>query len=190
MYTRFKRTPLTKEELIRYIGVLLLFSVNSVRNFRKAWERKSSQVRITTVNKSYVQVCIGINHAFYLLLCRFLFVYSIWWPEADLKQSILSSIWSRLLKKQEMLKILWRRCAQFMMPWRSNPRSCTSHFVNYLLTKGWSSQKPGLISGNIYVISLLNGGLNSGYWQIPLGTHLTTTCTADVSGVHQFLTKD
>ena len=58
MYTRFKRTPLTKEELIRYIGVLLLLSVNSVRNFRKAWERKSSQVRITTVNKSYVQVCI------------------------------------------------------------------------------------------------------------------------------------
>lgn len=82
MYTRFKRTPLTKEELIRYIGVLLLLSVNSVRNYRKAWERKSSQVRITTVNKSYVQVCIWIKYAFYLLLCRFLFVCSIWWPEA------------------------------------------------------------------------------------------------------------
>ena len=44
MYIRFKRTPLTREELLRYIGAHYLLSINSVRNFRKAWERRSSQV--------------------------------------------------------------------------------------------------------------------------------------------------
>jgi hypothetical protein len=46
MYLCFKRSVLTKEEIFRFIGVLLLLSINSVRNYRKAWEKKSSQVSI------------------------------------------------------------------------------------------------------------------------------------------------
>ena len=44
MYQRFKRSPLDKDEILRYIGVLLLLSINSVRSYREAWNRKSSQV--------------------------------------------------------------------------------------------------------------------------------------------------
>ena len=42
MYSRFKLSPLSKEEMMRYIGVLLLLSLNSTRNYRKAWDTKSS----------------------------------------------------------------------------------------------------------------------------------------------------
>ena len=41
VYRRFKLSPLTKEEMMRYIGVLLLLSINSTRSYRQAWEFKS-----------------------------------------------------------------------------------------------------------------------------------------------------
>ena len=44
MYRMFKLKPLTKEEMMRYITVLLLLSINSLRSYRQAWDRKSSQV--------------------------------------------------------------------------------------------------------------------------------------------------
>ena len=43
MYARFKRTPMTREEMMRYIACLLLLSINSVRSYRQAWDSKSSQ---------------------------------------------------------------------------------------------------------------------------------------------------
>ena len=46
MYRQFKLVPLTKEELLRYLGVLLLLSINSVRSYRQAWDRKSSQLLV------------------------------------------------------------------------------------------------------------------------------------------------
>ena len=46
MYVRFKRSPLTKEEMFRYIGVLLLLSINSMRSYRQAWNNKSSQILV------------------------------------------------------------------------------------------------------------------------------------------------
>ena len=46
MYLRFKQSPLTQNEMIRYIGVYLLLSVNSVRSYRKAWNKRSSQVKL------------------------------------------------------------------------------------------------------------------------------------------------
>ena len=45
-YDSFKKVPLTKEELIRYIAVFLLLSINSVRSYRQAWDPKSSQMLI------------------------------------------------------------------------------------------------------------------------------------------------
>ena len=45
-YRKFKLVPLMKEEMLRYIGVLLLLSVNSVRSYRLAWDPKSSQALI------------------------------------------------------------------------------------------------------------------------------------------------
>ena len=48
-YQRFMLHKLTKEEMLRYIGVLLLLSVNSVRSYRQAWNPKSSQVRILSM---------------------------------------------------------------------------------------------------------------------------------------------
>ena len=46
MYRQFKMVPLTKEELLRYLGILLLLSINSVRSYRQAWNRKSSQLLV------------------------------------------------------------------------------------------------------------------------------------------------
>ena len=43
MYKRFRRHRLTPEEMMRYLGCLLLLSINSVRNYRLAWSKKSSQ---------------------------------------------------------------------------------------------------------------------------------------------------
>ena len=42
-YDRFKRHPLTAEEVMRFLGCLLLLSINSVRNYRQAWNNNSSQ---------------------------------------------------------------------------------------------------------------------------------------------------
>ena len=44
-YKRFMLSRLSKEEMLKYIGVLLLLSVNAVRSYRLAWNPKSSQVR-------------------------------------------------------------------------------------------------------------------------------------------------
>ena len=46
MNRRFKLSPLTNEEMMAYIGVLLLLSISSVRSYRQAWDVKSSQVGI------------------------------------------------------------------------------------------------------------------------------------------------
>lgn len=46
MYLRFKQTPLTKEEMMRYIGALLLLSISSTRSYRQAWNVRSSQVLV------------------------------------------------------------------------------------------------------------------------------------------------
>ena len=43
MYKRFERHRLTPDEMMRYIGCLLLLSINSVRNYCLAWSKKSSQ---------------------------------------------------------------------------------------------------------------------------------------------------
>lgn len=43
MYTKFKRHPLTADEMMRFLGCLLLLSINSVRNYRHAWNSKNSQ---------------------------------------------------------------------------------------------------------------------------------------------------
>ena len=43
MYQRFKRHPLTNDEMMRYLGCLLLLSINSVRNYTKAWSEKICQ---------------------------------------------------------------------------------------------------------------------------------------------------
>lgn len=42
-YERFMRHPLTAEEVMRFLGCLLLLSINSVRNYRQAWNSNSSQ---------------------------------------------------------------------------------------------------------------------------------------------------
>ena len=44
MYRRFKLSPLTNDEMQRYLGVFILLSISSIRNFRHAWNPKSSQV--------------------------------------------------------------------------------------------------------------------------------------------------
>ena len=43
MHTKFKRHPLTADEIMRFLGCLLLLSINTVRNYRQAWNDKSSQ---------------------------------------------------------------------------------------------------------------------------------------------------
>ena len=43
MYERFRRHPLTTEEMMSYLGCLLLLRINSVRNYRQAWNESSSQ---------------------------------------------------------------------------------------------------------------------------------------------------
>ena len=74
MYMRFKRSDLTVDELLWYMGVLLLLSINSVRNYRKAWERKSPQVCIhihAHIYQFYMQydsyhiVCISVPLSYY-----------------------------------------------------------------------------------------------------------------------------
>ena len=40
-YKQFKRHPLTAEEVMRFLGCLLLLSINSVRNYRQAWNSNS-----------------------------------------------------------------------------------------------------------------------------------------------------
>lgn len=44
MYRRFKQKQLTKKEMMHYLGVLLLLGINTIRNYRQAWNIKSSQV--------------------------------------------------------------------------------------------------------------------------------------------------
>ena len=43
MYQRFKRHPLTNDEMMRYLGCLLLLSINSVQIYTQAWNEKSCQ---------------------------------------------------------------------------------------------------------------------------------------------------
>ena len=43
MYKRFKGHRLTPDEMMHYIGCLLLLSINSVCNYRLTWSKKSSQ---------------------------------------------------------------------------------------------------------------------------------------------------
>ena len=44
-YKRFVSSPITGEEMWRYMGVLLLLGINSIRSYRQAWNLRSSQVR-------------------------------------------------------------------------------------------------------------------------------------------------
>ena len=44
MYMRLQKSPLTKEEMARYIGVLLLLSIISTKSYRQAWNPKKNQV--------------------------------------------------------------------------------------------------------------------------------------------------
>ena len=44
MYTRFKRRALTKEEMMRFLGVFIILSINNIRNYKQVWRSKSSQV--------------------------------------------------------------------------------------------------------------------------------------------------
>jgi hypothetical protein len=45
-YRLFKLSPLTCDEMRRYLGVLLLLSISSIRSYRQAWDPKSSQVSL------------------------------------------------------------------------------------------------------------------------------------------------
>lgn len=45
-YRLFKLSPLTCDEMRRYLGVLLLLSISSIRSYRQAWDPKSSQFLI------------------------------------------------------------------------------------------------------------------------------------------------
>ena len=44
MYRRFIIKPLTRDEMLGYIGVLIHLGINSVRNYKQVWNIKSSQV--------------------------------------------------------------------------------------------------------------------------------------------------
>ena len=43
-YTLFKKRPFSKEELMAFLGALILLGIHSVRNHRKAWESLKSTV--------------------------------------------------------------------------------------------------------------------------------------------------
>ena len=43
MHMKFKRHPLTADKIMRFLGCLLLLSIDSVQNYRQAWNDKSSQ---------------------------------------------------------------------------------------------------------------------------------------------------
>ena len=49
MYMRLHKSPLTREEMARYIGVLLLLSITSTKNYRQAWNPKSPQVSLLCI---------------------------------------------------------------------------------------------------------------------------------------------
>lgn len=40
-YMRFRKAPLDREEMLRYIVVYLLLSLDSVRSYQKAWNKKA-----------------------------------------------------------------------------------------------------------------------------------------------------
>ena len=63
MYKQFKQSALTKQEMMRYIGVLISMSVNSVRSYRQAWNPKSLQVSIMSLAECIMSVveCIGFQ---------------------------------------------------------------------------------------------------------------------------------
>ena len=42
----FKHTPLTKEEMMAFIGSLIPLGIHAVRNYRKAWSESKAQVLI------------------------------------------------------------------------------------------------------------------------------------------------
>ena len=46
MYRRFKVKALTKEEMMRFLGVLILLGINPVRNYKHVWNSKRVQVRL------------------------------------------------------------------------------------------------------------------------------------------------
>ena len=52
MYQRFMKQTLDRDEMARYIGVLLLLSINSTRNYQQAWNPKSSQVSLEYLNNA------------------------------------------------------------------------------------------------------------------------------------------
>ena len=50
MYLCFSKSPLTREEMMRYMATYLLLSLSSIQSYRKAWSKKSSQVRHSLTN--------------------------------------------------------------------------------------------------------------------------------------------
>ena len=57
MYLSFKPTVLDEDEMMRYIAVLLLLSINNVRNYKQAWNARSAQVSFNTNQKKSSVYC-------------------------------------------------------------------------------------------------------------------------------------
>ena len=82
MYRKFKISPLTEEEMQRFLGVFVLLSISSVRNYRQAWSARSSQVcmsyhkRMSTPYYFYICICDEvIVNSLYGLSCMCVCVY-------------------------------------------------------------------------------------------------------------------
>ena len=80
MYKRFQLYTLTKEEMLRYLGVLVLLSVNSVRSYRQVWNPKSSQVGTLY---GYINIsCLVCNitlYSFTVMSCSFALQFVIYY---------------------------------------------------------------------------------------------------------------
>ena len=77
-YRLFKLSPLTCDEMRRYLGVLLLLSISSIRSYRQAWDTNSSQVSLIlmlcvdvccyevfgTFSKYYVFITFAVSDSF------------------------------------------------------------------------------------------------------------------------------
>ena len=123
MYRCFELSSLTNEEMMHYVSVLLLFSINSTWSYRQAWDFKSSQVSLNCECMSAwnsMHIPEVTLHYIYWFLCRFLFALWIWWAWTISNPSAASSMLSPWRKKLNSHMIPWRRSGHFMRASRSD----------------------------------------------------------------------
>ena len=126
MYLRFKKSPLTKEEMMRYIGVLLLLSISSTRSYRQAWNVRSSQVLVRLLDLMSRNRFETISAFFHVVTTD---------EEAELEGDPLEKIWPLHDKIKSKCLELYQPLRELSIDEQMVKSKARTHFRQYIRNK-------------------------------------------------------